>query len=354
MKKSVFLFLFLALSALGVSAQDPKVYVTLDDDTPKRTKSFPGLCEITLTRVDGGSDDVFDVIVELESKSDLPLILFERSYTEKDLKRLKIKFPKRFYGEHRAIACKELHHDLRIAPGSDSEKICSFEVEKNSKRVVEIPVYIAKKKEPMLKFFKSKTMILQSLVKMELNITIDSKAKDLTAVKDYERIKKSCDSLLNVIRESPVCPKKKHRPSLTVQKRPFLDAASNLCDDIAYILRRDEIPSSSELYQQYQQLRKQLSPDNLPFAEQDCGGHPTPLPTTCCWCQMTLEQIYQRMDDNNVDLRSGKKSKRSLMSEMEAMYKCCSTHSSHASAWRAGGNIVRKINRLIDEFKNLR
>lgn len=353
MNKRVFLFLCFAWVTLCAFAGDI-VNVTLSDSRQQYTKRLD-YCNITFTRVDSGNDEELDVKIEIENKLDQLLMVFDRAYTEKDLKRQKpkIKFDKRFPGGHVIIPCRGLRVVQRINP-QDNQDVCSFTVQNNTTEERKLPIYIAKWKNR-----KHKAIILQSLEELELNIKVESGNVD----RDIERLRYSYDSLLQRVRNNPICPNKDHHLTKEFQKKEYQEAASKLRADIESVINKYGLVTGNEKYRLCRDMSSSLY--DLPFDEVDCGRHRTtgrtrrtgdvvPTQRACQWCNMSLEAIYRKMDDNNVAMIRGRKRKRDLASEMNAIYTCCTSHASHASEWQSGGNIRSKIERLYQEFNSYR
>ena len=99
--------------------------------------------------------------------------------------------------------------------------------------------------------------------------------------------------------------------------------------------------------------------DNANFREGDCGRHSRVREGhTCSYCSLSLQQIYHKLDDFYKKIYSSnnrKEAKASVMSQVNALYQCCTdpTCSKHASAWKKGGDYKTKIIERYNRIKNL-
>lgn len=346
--RKIFFSLLLCLIVTGVMADEQKK-VTLSGD---HNKEMIGLsyCNIfvNLNEVDNG---VGEVTIELENLSESKvLILFDRSYMEKQVKKLspKMTFDKIYGGTKgkRVIdPCSEqLNRVLQLRP-SDKQNLFSVRVENGATKIVTLPIYIAKYKG-------KKALILLEKQVIELDIDVELKPSS-----EYVQLTTECENLLSTISYG-ICPNKKHKKSMDRQKEELQKRINDLKEKIDNLISSHGWNSNDAGYRRYAELKSKL--DGAEFIERDCGKHRSSGGVSsgghkCSYCGLSLQQIYHKLDDLYKKIYSSsdrKATKASVMSQVNALYNCCtdSRCSNHASQWKKGGDykskIVERYNRI--------
>ncbi len=347
--RKILISLLLSLMALGVMADEQKK-VTLSNDHNKETITL-SYCNIfvNLNEVDDG---VGEVSIELENLSESKvLILFNRSYMEKQAKKLtpKMKFDKTFGGTKgkRVIdPCSEqLNNVMQLRP-SDKQFLPTVRVENETTKKVIMPIYIAKYKG------KKKLILLEKQV-IELDIEAELKPSA-----EYIEMNTECEQLINEITNTGICPNKSHRTSPEKQKEDYQARIDALKTKIDGIISSHGWSSNDASYRRYTELKSKL--DGVEFVERDCGRHRAAVARghKCSYCSLSLQQIYHRLDDLYKKIYSSsnrKATKASVMSQVNALYRCCTdtSCSRHAAQWRKGGNYKSKIIERYNRINNL-
>ena len=148
MKKILISFLLCLMATCVMADEQKKVTLSSNHDKEMISLSYCNIF-VNLKEVDDG---VGEVSIELENLSESKvLILFDRSYTEKQVKKFspKMKFDKTFggtKGKRITDPCSEqLSRVMQLRP-SDKQSLPSVRVENETTKKVTLPVYIAKYK----------------------------------------------------------------------------------------------------------------------------------------------------------------------------------------------------------------
>lgn len=346
MRKTIICML-LCLMALGARADEQRK-VTLSNDHNKEMINL-SYCNIFIN-LNEVSDGEGEVSIELENLSESKvLILFDRSYTEKQAKKLspKMQFDKTFGGTKgkRVIDpfSEQMSTVMQLRP-SDKQMLPSFRVENEATKVVTLPVYIAK--------YKGKKLILLERQVIELNVEAELKPSA-----EYVQINTDCERLIREITNTGVCPNKSHGTSVDKQKAAYQKRIDALKEKIDGIISSHGWNSNDAGYRRYEALKSKL--DGIEFVERDCGRHRTPVAGhRCNYCGLSLQQIYHRLDDLYKRIYSSsnrKQAKASVMSQVNALYNCCTDTkcSKHAAQWKKGGDYKNKIVERYNRINSL-
>ena len=87
----------------------------------------------------------------------------------------------------------------------------------------------------------------------------------------------------------------------------------------------------------------------------NCGRHRAPGPE-CGNCNLSLQTIYQRMDDlykRIYNSSNRQATKQSVMPQVNALYKCASQHTTHKAQWQRGGDYKNKIAERYSRIQGL-
>lgn len=336
--RKVFMCALLCLAVLTGWADEQKK-VTLSSDHQKETINLSFLnIFVSLNQTD---DEKGDVSIELENLSESKvLILFDRSYTEKQAKKMtpRLQFDKTFGGTKgkRIIDpySYQLNRVMQFRP-SDKYSLPTLSVEGEQSTVVTLPIYIAKWKG-------SKKLIL--LEKQVIELDIEAQFKPSA---EFVDMSKRCDDLLQEIERSPICTNKSHRPSADKQREELQTKIDELKSAIDDIVSKHGWSSTDNGYRRYNELKEKFA--GVQFVERDCGRHgKVKSGHQCSYCGLSLQQIYHKLDDLYKKIYSSsdrKGTKASVMSQVNALYNCCTATncSKHAAQWKQGGDYKNKI-----------
>lgn len=330
MRKTIFTILLTLLTALSVFADGEYKIVLNEDDNQKSLEL--GYVNINVTMGEPNAQGRVDIMVEVINPNEVSnnmLFLFGRSFDEKQLRALKD--PRVVYDWNYPVKkprytdyCEQLGRDVvGLDPNSSNYRISHLQLTEDETLEIRLPFYLAIKK----KCFKKAALMEKHVEKLIISV-------ELTPDEDYPAIKKSCDSIAEVISHLTFCNNPKHKPSLEEREQPYKNEVSDL--RLAINLKLQQWPAKSFKYRKYNELKQQL--DDIEFKEADCGN---PDEHTfnhyCKYCKLTLEEIYDAFDDLYQEKVYPKKElTKEEMLQVKAMYKCCTdkTCRSHAAEWK--------------------
>lgn len=346
MKKILISFLLCLMATCVMADEQKKVTLSSNHDNEMISLSYCNIF-VNLKEVDDG---VGEVSIELENLSESKvLILFDRSYTEKQVKKFspKMKFDKTFggtKGKRITDPCSEqLSRVMQLRP-SDKQSLPSVRVENESTKKVNLPVYIAKYKG-------SKTLIL--LEKQVIELDIEAALKPSA---EYVNMNTQCEQLIREIERTGVCPNKSHRTSVDKQREDYMKRINALKEKIDGIISSHGWNENDGGYRRFNELKSKL--DGIQIPERDCGRHKAVVGHSCSYCNLSLQQIYHKLDDLYKKIYSSnnrKATKDAVISQVRALYNCCTDAkcSKHASQWRKGGDYKNKIVERYNRINSL-
>lgn len=329
MRKTIFTLLLTLFTAFSVFADGEYKIVLNEDDNQKSLEL--GYVNINVVMGEPDAQGRVDITVELVNPNEVSnnmLFLFGRSFSEKELRGLKN--PRVVYDWNYPVKkprltdyCERLGKEVvGLAPNHPTYSISHLKMTEEETLEIRLPIYMAIKK------CSKKAALMEKHVE-KLIISVE-----LMPDENYPIIKKSCDSIAEVIANLTFCNNPKHKPSLEERERPYKDEVSDL--RLIINLKLLQWPIKSFRYRKYDELKQQL--DDIEFKETDCGD-PT-LHTYnhyCKYCKLTLEEIYDVFDDLYQEKVYPKKElTKEEMQQVKAMYKCCTdkTCKSHAAEWK--------------------
>ena len=342
MKKIMMCILF-CLVAMTTWADEQKK-VTLSGDHTQETINL-AYCNIFVKMIDEDGENA-KVVVELENLSESKvLLLFDRSYSEKAVKRMapSIRFDKTFGGTKgkRVIdACsQQLSRVMQFRP-SDKYALPQFSVANGGKEVVKLPIYISKWKGT-----KKLILLEKQIIELEVEAELRPSAEYVSLTEEISQIE-----------SEKLCSHTAHSPKLAKQKENYqakIDAAKQKIDDAIAAHGWHEGDSG---YTRYMALKERLDAIDVDsHVIGNCGRHGRPLPE-CNNCNLSMQSIYQRMDDlykRIYNSSNRQATKQSLMPQVNALYKCASQHTNHKSQWQRGGDYKNKIQERYNRINGL-
>ena len=353
MKRYVLLTSLLMAAILTCQADEQKK-ITLSNDHAKETVvlSYANIF-VSLAENDGESGKVKIEIENLDEQN--VLVLFDRAYDEKTIKKMptSITFDKTFGGTKNKRVIDPYSGDgdrVMLFRPSDKYDLPLLAVSNGNAVVCRLPIYIAKYKGKKM----NKLLLLEKQV-IELNIEAEFKPSA-----EYLGLKKRCDDLERELSRSGLCPNPRHKPSIERQKAGFTNKITDLKRDIDSAIAAHGWTSADNGYKRYTAMKTMLDGIDLDSHERDCGRHKASGGGggghKCSYCSLSLQQIYHKLDDLYKKIYSSsnrKATKKAVMSQANALYKCCTdaSCSRHASQWKSGGDgykqkITERYNRI--------
>lgn len=359
MKKLLVFITFFLFAALSTFADEQK-RVKLDDGHSKEQVRL-AYCNVFITKIDSDDDGNAKVTVEIENLDESNvIILFGRTYPEKELKKLSpsITFDKNFpgtKGRRNIDTYREARYDRFIEP-SEKNMLPEIQVKSGEVQLCRLPLYIAKYKDK--KFFGGSTgrnkMLLMEKQILELEIEVEVKPDE-----DFIRLEKECDNLIEELGKQTFCNNPKHKVSLERQESPYKDRINGIKSEIDDIISRHNWYTSDRGFQRYNGLKQKLDAIEFSNYEGDCGiakNHKSVPPRrhSCKYCNLSLQQIYHKLDDYYKKIYNSsnrKATKDGVMSDVNTLYRCCTDGNctKHSSSWNNSeykSKITDRYNRI--------
>ena len=171
--------------------------------------------------------------------------------------------------------------------------------------------------------------------------------------KDYKKLKED-------VSHATFCKNPKHKPVLKEQIKPFEKRKDDLILRIKTWRDQEDISfnNKSSLYEKSRSLIDSIN--SIVFeslAVDDCGdSHIYTSPHKCKYCNYTLEQIYNKLDEYYKEVYNSsdrKKVKSEIINDVNLLYKCCTDKRcrNHANSWKTSEynqkitDIYQRINR---------
>lgn len=296
------------------------------------------------------------VQLELENSSSLyRFLLFDRAWTKKELKKNHVVMEKNFGGETSMKV-----ENIKLVNENGFNEIVPNErytfpeilVEEEKTYECKIPIHLTKPKPGL---FCKKRKKLHSIIDCTVRISVDNKDEV------YDKLKRECDSLLlafnGALAREEFCTNPLHRPPFEVQTDAYTSANQNLRDRIRRPLYEKGWSKDSKRYKRYEALLASL--DKMDTAlerykneKHECGKVHVKK-HSCAYCNLSLQQIYNKLNRHYMDLHNGTVQKSAVIREVNALYKCCTDPTSkHAPQWRSGdpykAGIIEFYNKIKD------
>lgn len=350
MTRKIFsLIVFLLVFSFGFTYADEIKRVNLNNEDHKReTVEFESYSiHLELEEADEENMNV-NIYVENRQNSDY-ILLFKQNYEEKPLKKRRpvpIVYAKNFGGSkwtRISDPCVGLNDDYQIEPSARKHILTLPEVNTENKSC-RLPVYIAQKDRRSFLCKKPRFVLSEKQV-VELDIHVELKP-DTT----YLQLQRECSNLIEEFAHVLFCTNTKHKPSLAEQKEGFQRKIDALISKISREIDRRGWFSTDKRYQLYDELRIQLSRLDLTSKEGDCGNHKAPA-HKCRYCNLTLQQIYHKLDDyyQMLYISSDRKAtKTEIIGDVKVLYNCC-THRRQGNEW----NNSEYKSKIIDRYNRI-
>lgn len=344
MTKRLWLIACLCLAALTSLADEEKI-VRLSDDNKQELLQL-GPCNILIVKGETEDGSSAPVTIEIENmQEDEALILFHRSYTEKDLKKSftpQTTFNKQFPGgsaAHVITKCEELENDVFIRPTDKALLPVSLKATSDEPVKISLPIYVAKSKK---KGFQKLELMARELYDLTIEVEVgpDKRFLDLES---------RCNSLVREIEKKSFCNNPKHASSIEDQEAPYINRIKEMGHEIDEIIKERNLDRGDKAFEKYAVLKDKLNDVN--FRERDCGKHgkksngdksnnkkpKTDKQPKCSYCSLSLEQIAKRLESYYKRVYNGQ-SKSGFIGDVKALYNCAMNHSHGGS-----GNAKKKV-----------
>ena len=349
MKKILIFIASFFLSVIAANADEQRK-VKLDDEHSEEQIRF-SYCNLFVKVVEIDDDGNAKVTIDIENLDESNvIILFGHAYPEKELKRLSpsITFDKKFpgtKGQRNIDTYREARNVVFIAP---SEKIILPEIQTKGEEVqiCRFPLYFAKYKGSSGK----KLLLLEKQI-IELEIEVEVKPDE-----DFIRLDKESHDLIEKISKQTFCTNPKHKVSLEEQEAPYKDSINILKSEIDSILNsHHRWYSIDKKYIRYNEIKQKLEEVDFSRYEGDCENpknHISPRRHSCKYCNLSLQQIYHKLEDYYKKIYTRKATKDAVMTDVNLLYRCCTdTNCTKHSSWNKSeykAKITDRYNRICN------
>lgn len=323
-----------------------KVDITLDNDKKNKEVIEVANFNIFLELIDVDDNGNVNVLIELENLDESKgLLLFDRFYSEKSLKKMrpKIKFDKIYpgtKGRREISSCAHVKNAILLQP-TQKKMIMKLSANDGDVLSVILPIYIIEDREKNFILWKKNEYILLQKEVADLNIKIKLKPDET-----YLRLERDCEKLLEEFQNALFCTNKRHHPSLAKQKELFQNKIDSLLGEINNVIVYNGWFSTDRRYKMYNALKMKLDSIRLEDKEGDCGKHIEVH--KCKYCNVSLLQISHNLDDIYQEIYSSNnrsKTKAEHLKNVNAMYNCAKRR----PGWR-NSDYNNKITRLYHEI----
>ena len=351
MKRTLFLLLIIPLICSARFAYGDEIKsIKLDNKGhDKETISLP-FCNIFVELQLGNEDGQYGIFIKMENISEDKIVyLFDKSYNEKTLKKMKIVYDKLFPGTKRkriAEACNHIPESYRLLPASEIKNIINFQGNDNTIKC-RLPIYIARyNKKKFVASKKNKISLAQKEV-IELNIDVEMKPDE-----DYIKLSEATDSLIHEIERETFCSNKKHQGiSLEALYSRYNKSIDALKRRVLRIVSLRNYMSSDKAYREFMAIHDKLNSINLEqLTVTSCDNDEKPKlksAHSCRYCSLSAREIYNKLESYYIDLHNGVKTKEQVISDVETLYNCAQKNRK-----RTLGNYMSRISDYYNKIKS--
>ena len=361
MKKALFAIIACCLAFCSTFAQFP-IEAHLSEDNTQYDKPI----EINkdehghiFIKINGEPDNQSRTPIQIQLENNSTkywFLLFNHAWPKKLLRREWKVYLEKGIGDN-ALSVENInldpYQDNFIPPlSNNSYTFPDILVEEGKTYECKIPIHLATPK-PCL-FNKKKKKRVEEIITYTITVSVENKDEA------YDKLKHECDSLVAACNEALAheifCTNTLHRPSFKVQTEKFTTANQELKDQIRRPLYDNSLPKESKKYQRYKALLDSL--DEIDYAlehyRHDCGKHRTPPQHKCSYCNLSLQEIYNKLNRHYQNLYNNEVQRSDIIKEVEALYKCCKdpTCSKHAQQWKKGDKYKSGIIEFYNKIKN--
>ena len=319
MKRFFLLFLYLCASVIVLADEEIGIKITANQNAHEETIiNGSGNLSVSATKSSAENDVRISIMIENKDEEHL-FFIFNRAFTESDLKKQNIRFDKISYGstDRRLRTCNSDDGDDAIQVRPQEKRFLKFLGAESGITSVELPIYIAKYKNSK----KSKFLILQREL---IHLNVEVEPEEQRGDEDFERLSEAYDDLMSDLEEQDFCPNKRHHPSLYDQEKPFKDKINEIKDEIATIKSENNWREKEPKYHKYLELLDKLNDIDFRKYEKDCRKHKVQTNSgtrahTCRYSSWTADKVLSTLVQIYRNLDNGKTSKGTAVEKAKAM-----------------------------------
>lgn len=339
MIRKIFITSLLAIGAfLSISADEQrKITLNNNDHNTETIELSYGNIFVSLKEIENNAEVLISVENTHESNT---LLLFERAYDEKTLKKMSpsISYDKVFggsKGKRYIDCCTNLRYTNRIK-SSDKAIVLTLSCSENSPTICKLPIYIAKDKN---KSGSKMVLLAKDIIELEINVQVKPD-------EEYEKLSNEFSSLYKEIQSTVFCKNKNHRgESYSKLKNRYESKIKDLKSRIQRTLDRQD--SSNRSYKKLIELVRKIDSISITDRAVPACGHDPVTPHSCKNCKMDIDAIYKKLENYYIAIHNGKKTKSQVMSDVESLYTCITKNT------KRKGNDAKK-SRAIEYYNKIK
>jgi len=348
MIRRVFITALLVLTTSLASFADEQKKITLNNSDRTTETVELAYCNIFVSLKDVDENDNAEITIELENVHESnTLILFERAYDEKTLKKMSpsITYDKVFggsKGKRYIDVCSDIRYTNQIKSSEKTKLFVKIGTEKTP-LICKLPIYIAKNKN---KSGSKMLLLAKEVIELEIQLQLKPDEEYISITESYEALRKDIDS-------ETFCTNKNHKgESLKNLKSKYEGKINDLKRRVKTIVEERGYYPSDKAYKKFMEVYGKL--DAISIDAKVVSSCPkdrkNPIPVhNCKNCNLTYEQIYKKLENYYIDIHNGKKTKAQVMSDVESLYTCVLKNTKRP----ANNTIKSRITTYYNKIKSL-
>lgn len=318
MRRYILILLHLCTFTFVLADETKKIKITANQDSPEEMEINKS-CNIYISATYSTNMDDVKISIIIENKDEEHLFfIFNRAFTEKDLKKQNIRFDKKSYGstDRNLRTCNSVDGDDAVQISPQHKSYFTFQGVNSNITSIELPIYITKYKNSN----KNKFLIMQREI---IHLDVEIETEDKSGMKDFERLNEAYDILISELEEQTFCPNKKHSSSTDEQEKPYKDRIDEIKDEIGDIKSANNWRERDINYKKYKDLLEKINSIDFKKYEKDCGKHKVPSINpkshACNYSSWTADQVLSSLVRIYKNLDNGKTKKSNAIENAKAL-----------------------------------
>lgn len=338
--------LVLATSLASFANKQHKITLNNSDHTIEIVEL--GYCNIFVSLKDVDNNDNAEITIELENVHESnTLILFERAYDEKTLKKMSpsITYDKVFggsKGKRYIDVCSDIRYTNQIK-SSEKTKLFVKTGTENTPLICKLPIYIAKNKK---KSGSKMLLLAKEVIELEIQLQLKPDEEYISITESYEVLIKDIDS-------ETFCTNKNHKGESSKNlKSKYEGKISDLKRRIKTIIGERGYYPSDRAYKKFMEVSGKLDAISIDAKVVNSCPKDRKSPIrghNCKNCNLTYEQIYNKLQNYYIAIHNRVKTKAQVMSDVESLYTCVLKNTKRP----ANNTIKFRISTYYNKIKSL-
>jgi hypothetical protein len=288
------------------------------------------------------------VIIRFENTSeDKILYLFDRSYSEKTLKKMGIYYDKVFQGKkgkRTTESCPTLRESCKLLPSSETKTLFTVTTTGENQVECKLPIYIARFNEKNLIVTKKNRISLAQKDVILLNIEVPFMSGK------YMQLSRDINNMRAEIDRQTFCTNKNHQgTSCETLIRLYTESIKQFKGQIDEAIRDKGYTPEQEGYIRFKDLSERLDEFDLNGRiVKKCSNDVITSSHKCKYCSISLEEIYKKLESYYIDLHNGKVTQKQIMNEVETLNSCASKNKKRPD----NSSLKKRINDYYKKIKS--